>query len=77
MEDKSNTFESAIKRLEEIVSVMEKGECSLDESMKLYEEGVQLSDFCGKQLTAAEQTVTTLAEKLMGATEVKDEAYGN
>lgn len=53
-------FEKNLSRLEEIVSKMEKGELSLDESLKLFEEGVKLSRECGAQLSEAESKVKVL-----------------
>ncbi len=53
-------FEKKLKRLEEIVEKMEEGEISLDDSLKLFEEGVKLSRECGKELTEAEQKVKIL-----------------
>jgi exodeoxyribonuclease VII small subunit len=48
------SFEAAICRLDEITKLLESGDLSLDESMKLFEEGTKLADFCNKQLDAAE-----------------------
>lgn len=53
-------FEKKIKRLEEIVQKMEKGELPLEESLKLFEEGVKLSRDCHKELTQAEAQVKKL-----------------
>lgn len=53
-------FEKKLTRLEEIVQKMEKGELALDESMKLFEEGVKLSRDCQAQLTKAEAQVKKL-----------------
>lgn len=53
-------FEKKLNRLEEIVQKMEKGELSLDESLKLFEEGVKLSRDCHGQLTKAEAQVKKL-----------------
>jgi exodeoxyribonuclease VII small subunit len=53
-------FEKKLKRLEEIVQKMEKGELALDESLKLFEEGVKLSRECHSQLTQAEAQVKKL-----------------
>ncbi len=58
-------FEKKLNRLEEIVQKMEKGELSLDESMKLFEEGVKLTRECQTQLTKAEAQV----KKLVGFSE--------
>lgn len=53
-------FEKKLNRLEEIVQKMEKGDLSLDESLKLFEEGVKLSRDCHSQLTNAEAQVKKL-----------------
>ena len=55
-------FEKKLTRLEEIVQKMESGEISLDDSLKLFEEGVKLSRECNKELNEAEQKV----QKLVG-----------
>ena len=54
------TFETAMARLEEIVSLLEQGNCSLDESLKLFEEGTRLTAFCSDTLKAAEQKIVQL-----------------
>lgn len=53
-------FEKRLGRLEEIVSKMEEGELSLDDSLKLFEEGVKLSRECNSHLEQAEQKVKLL-----------------
>ncbi len=53
-------FEKKLSRLEEIVQKMEKGELALDESLKLFEEGVKLSRECHTQLNKAEAQVKKL-----------------
>lgn len=53
-------FEKKLGRLEEIVEKMETGELSLEDSLKLFEEGVKLSRECNVQLTDAEQKVKLL-----------------
>lgn len=54
------SFENKLSRLEEIVAKMESGELSLDDSLKLFEEGVKLSRDCNKELSEAEQKVQQL-----------------
>ena len=54
------SFEKKLTRLEEIVQKMEGGEMSLDQSLKLFEEGVKLSKDCNKELNEAEQKVKKL-----------------
>lgn len=53
-------FEAAMKRLEEIVRCMEQGNVSLEESLKLFEEGTGLVKQCSKQLDDAELKVVRL-----------------
>lgn len=53
-------FEKKLGRLEDIVEKMEKGELALEDSLKLFEEGVKLSRDCQTQLTAAEEKVKVL-----------------
>ncbi len=57
---KELTFEQAMERLEEIVSVLESGKETLDESMKLFEEGTALTAFCSASLKNAEQKIIKL-----------------
>ncbi|MGZ3774477.1 MAG: exodeoxyribonuclease VII small subunit [Pseudobdellovibrionaceae bacterium] len=53
-------FEKKLNRLEEIVQKMEKGDLALEESLKLFEEGVKLSRDCNLRLTEAESKVKLL-----------------
>ena len=57
-EDKS--FESALARLNEIVSALEGGTAPLDQSLALYEEGISLVRFCTEKLDAAEAQIKVL-----------------
>ena len=54
------TFEEAVKKIDEIVSLLEKGDAQLDKSLTLFEEGVKLIEMCGEMLDNAEQTVKRL-----------------
>ena len=54
------TFEQAIKRLEEIVNLLENNQTSLDESVELFQEGVQLSQYCSKKLGNVENKVSKI-----------------
>lgn len=56
------TYEKAMSRLEEIVSLLEKNDVSLDDSIKLFEEGTRLTAFCSEKLKNAKAKIT-LAEK--------------
>ena len=67
MAEKQQTFEAAMKRLEEIVAALEGGKCTLDESLKLFEEGTKLIASCSKQLDQAEQQVVKLMKGADGA----------
>ncbi|MFA4909742.1 MAG: exodeoxyribonuclease VII small subunit [Desulfobacteria bacterium] len=53
-------FEDAVKKLESIVTRLEDGDIPLEESLKLFEEGVKLSRFCSKKLDEAEKKVEIL-----------------
>ena len=57
---KNESFEEALERLDQIVQKLEQGDLSLDESLKLFQEGVELSRFCTKRLTQAEEKVMKL-----------------
>jgi exodeoxyribonuclease VII small subunit len=69
---KKMTFESALARLDEIVRAMENGQAMLDESLSLYEEGIQLIQFCSKALDDAEQKVKILQKGDAGELIEKD-----
>lgn len=57
------SFEDALKKLESIVGTLEKGQLSLDESLKRFEEGIRLSRLCNKKLMETEQKVEKLIKK--------------
>ena len=61
------TFEENMSRLEEIVSLLEKGDASLGDSMTLFEEGTKLVSACRKELDSAEQKVVKLMKGPDGA----------
>jgi len=63
---KKPDFEHSLARLEEIVRKLESANLSLDEAMKLFEEGVQLSRDCQKHLEQAEGKVELLLKKTGG-----------
>lgn len=54
------SFEDALKRLEQIVQKLEEGGLALEESLKLFEEGIEISRFCTKKLSEAEKKVEKL-----------------
>lgn len=62
---KKNTpvpFEKSLKELEELVDQLEKGDIPLEESLKFFERGIQLTRVCQKALKEAEQKVEILLE---------------
>ena len=56
-------FDDVLKELEEIVSTLERGNLSLEESLKKFERGIKLSTHCLKKLNEAEKKIETLVEK--------------
>lgn len=60
MSDKKLNFEDSIKRLDDIVRLLEKGDAPLSESLKLFEEGTALISSCDTMLNDAEQMVIKL-----------------
>ncbi|MBD2188993.1 exodeoxyribonuclease VII small subunit [Pseudanabaena mucicola] len=54
------TFEEQMRRLEEIVEILDDGEASLDEMLLLYEEGMKRSQYCREYLERAEQKITLI-----------------
>lgn len=59
---KDMTYEQALKQLEETVEKMENGDLSLEESLKLYEKGNQLSAFCIKEIENAKLKIKEISE---------------
>jgi len=59
-------FEEAMKRLENIVESLERGDLSLEDSLKIFEEGMKLLHFCSKKLEEAEEKVTLLIKESGG-----------
>lgn len=68
---KSTNFEAAIAELESLVEEMEQGDISLEESLKKFERGIELTRSCQQALQEAEQKVQILIEKQQGD-EIKD-----
>ena len=59
-------FETAIARLEEIVETLEGGELPLEQSLKLFEEGIKLARICSARLEEAERKVEVLLKDKAG-----------
>lgn len=65
MNQQNKTFEENMQRLEQIVRAMERGDVALEESLKLFQEGAQLVQNCGKLLDDAQlqvKKITTAAD---------------
>lgn len=63
---KALTYEEAVKRLEDIVSEMENTDISLDNSLSLYKEGIELAKFCEEKLNNVEGEVSVLKKTSKG-----------
>ena len=60
MATKNKSFEESIERLEVIVKLLENGEATLDDSIKLYSEGVKLVGECNRKLDETERKIKLL-----------------
>ena len=63
MAERKKSFEQAMARLEEVVGLLERGDAPLEESLKLFEEGMSLMKQCSTMLDRAEQKVSKLTVK--------------
>lgn len=68
------TFEESLKQLEKVVDQLERGDLPLEESLRLFEDGVKLSSVCKQELDAAEGKVQILMKQRDGSMRV--EAFG-
>ena len=59
-------FEKAMKRLEQIVDELEKGDLDIDKSLQIFEEGVKMSRICSKKLSEAEAKIEKLTRNQKG-----------
>lgn len=73
----NKSFEESVARLEEIVRMLENGTATLDESLKLYEEGIALVRVCNQKLDSAEKKIKVLTETPDGSIEEKELDGGN
>lgn len=67
--------EAGIKRLEEIADLLQRGELPLEQSLKLYEEGLELTKSCAEQLQRASLTVSRLEKDLAGTLKTIRESF--
>lgn len=65
-------FEDAIKKLEKIVEDLEGGDLSLDEALKKYQEGIEISRVCSQRLESAKKKIEVLSKNKKGEFELKD-----
>ena len=72
---KSYPFETSLDKLEKLVEEMEVGDLTLEESLKIFEEGVKLTRECQQALANAEQKVKLLIEENGEITSTDFEAY--
>jgi len=75
MSQKNPTFEENMRRLEQIVRAMERGDVPLEESLKLFREGTALVETCGKLLDEAELQVKKIAVAANGSPVEEDFAH--
>ena len=68
---KQESFEDALKRLEEIVQQMESGDLTLENSLGLFEEGVRLTRVCSQRLDEAEKKIELLTKDEQGKVKAK------
>ena len=68
----AKSFEESVARLEEIVRLLETGTATLDESLKLYEEGIALVRICNDKLDSAEKKIKVLTLSEDGGVEEKE-----
>jgi len=71
-ENKERSFEDSLERLEKIVAAMESGDVPLDKALEMYEEGINISQYCLKELDKAELKLKKLTRKLDGSFEIED-----
>jgi exodeoxyribonuclease VII small subunit len=64
-------FEEALKKLEKIVEELEQGDLSLDEALKKYQDGIELSRLCSARLENAKKKIDVLAKNKKGDFELK------
>jgi exodeoxyribonuclease VII small subunit len=60
---KENNFESALNRLEEISNLLENEDTPLEDSIKLFEEGIELKEFCEEKLKSAKLKIDKIVKK--------------
>ncbi len=69
---KKEKFEQALERLEVLVETLETGNLPLEETLKVFEEGMKLASFCETKLNETQKKVEMLIKNQSGQTEVVD-----
>lgn len=64
-------FEESLKKLEKLVEDLEKGDLSLDEALKKYQEGIELARLCAQRLESAKKKIDVLVKNKKGEFELK------
>ena len=72
MTEKTETFESALKKLEDMVEKLEEGSISLDEALKTFESGIHWSRECNKFLQNAEKRIEIILKDENGNFDQKE-----
>lgn len=72
----SLSFEEALQELESIVKNLEDGRLALEESLKLYERGSQLKDYCDQKLKAARLKIDEICADKEGAISIRPSSLG-
>ncbi len=70
--EKKGSFEKSLKRLEQIVETLERGDVPLEDALTMYEEGIQLSKLCIDKLTQAELKLKKLLRDVDGKFKLQD-----
>ena len=65
IDEQKITFEEAFRRLEELVQTLEEGKLSLEDTRRLYEEGMDLARLCNRMLSATELRITELRDSFL------------
>ena len=70
------SYEKALAALEQVVSRLESGDITLDESMSLFQKGMALSKICADKLASIEKQITQLIEKQDGSGQMEEKPFG-
>ncbi|MEE9186531.1 MAG: exodeoxyribonuclease VII small subunit [Bacteroidota bacterium] len=70
--EKKGSFEKSLKRMEQIVETLERGDVPLEDALTMYEEGIQLSKLCIDKLTQAELKLKKLLRDVDGKFKLQD-----